>query len=43
MRTSEEALAEDMYWAIQNLIKYYPQYANLPFYITGESYVRALF
>jgi len=39
-RTTEEQLSEDMYWALQNLMKFYPQYASLPFYITGESYVR---
>lgn len=42
MRTTEWELAEDAYWAIQALLKYYPQYAKLPFYITGESYVRPL-
>jgi carboxypeptidase C (cathepsin A) len=37
-RSTEEELAEDAYWALQALLKYYPQYANLPLYITGESY-----
>jgi len=37
-RGTEEELAEDAYWALQNFLKYYPQYANLPLYITGESY-----
>lgn len=39
-RGTEEELAEDAYWALQNFLKYYPQFANLPLYITGESYVR---
>jgi hypothetical protein len=42
-RNTEEQLAEDAYWAMQNLFKYYPQYAQLPLYITGESYVRNSF
>ena len=31
-------MAQDMYVFLQGFYQLYPQYKNLPFYITGESY-----
>jgi len=36
--TSEAAMAENMYEFFQKWFQYYPKYANLPFYISAESY-----
>lgn len=36
--TNEAEMAADMYVFLQNFFELYPQYANLDFYITGESY-----
>lgn len=35
---SEAQVAENLYEFIQNFLAEYPQYAQLPFFITGESY-----
>jgi len=34
----EDQVAQDMFTFMQNFFKLYPQYADLPFFITGESY-----
>lgn len=36
--TNEKQVAEDLYEFLQKWFAQYPQYSNLPFYITGESY-----
>jgi len=36
--TDEAQVAVDMYTFLTNFFKKYPQYENLPFYVTGESY-----
>jgi len=36
--TDEDEIAEDMYQFLQQFFKIYPQYANLAFFVTGESY-----
>jgi len=36
--TNEQQMAQDMYVFLQGFYQLYPQYKNLPFYITGESY-----
>jgi len=35
---SEKGVANELWIFMQNFYQMYPQYANLPFYITGESY-----
>jgi len=35
---NETQVATDLYTFLQNFFKTYPQYANLDFYVTGESY-----
>ena len=36
--TTEEAVAQDLYYFLQSWYQSYPQYANSPLFITGESY-----
>jgi cathepsin A (carboxypeptidase C) len=36
--TKESQVAEDMYEFLQSFIVQFPQYAKLPFFVTGESY-----
>eukprot|EP01122_Echinamoeba_exundans_P003223 TRINITY_DN13351_c0_g1_i1.p1 TRINITY_DN13351_c0_g1~~TRINITY_DN13351_c0_g1_i1.p1 ORF type:complete len:424 (+),score=116.62 TRINITY_DN13351_c0_g1_i1:59-1330(+) len=36
--TNEQQVAADAYTFLQNFLNKFPQYRNLPFYITGESY-----
>jgi len=36
--TNEVQVAEDMFQFLQTFMKQFPQYANLPFFVTGESY-----
>jgi carboxypeptidase C (cathepsin A) len=35
---NETQVAQDLYTFLQNFLKTYPQYKNLPFFATGESY-----
>jgi len=36
--SNEKMIAEDAYFFLQSFFKTYPQYANNPFYVIGESY-----